>query len=116
MPDKDRGPESDEGVRITDLSAEVPEMRLGPPYRKEPAPEIVVRGKPAEMLTWLVCVGTTFALLRFGLEMNRYLALALAVVIPWFYGATTEGEGKAGLTIKMRWREHDRRNGGKALS
>jgi hypothetical protein len=114
-PDRDEDQEDRPEDRIeTDLSAETPTDRWGPPWRKEPAPEIIIRGMPAEMLTAVLCTAATFVILRFGFELNRYVALvaAFASTIPWIYrGWIYRGGGKIGVTLKMRWRNggHRRR-------
>jgi hypothetical protein len=101
--DRDEGRE-DPPVEIiqTDLSAETPTNRSGPAWLKEPTSEIIVRGIPAEMLTAVLCTAATFVILRFGLELNRYVALGLAFAstIPWIY----RSGGKIGVTLMMRLR------------
>jgi hypothetical protein len=91
----------------TDLSAETPTDRLRPPWRKEPTSEIIVRGIPAEMLTAVLCTAATFVILRFGFELNRYVALGLAFAstIPWIY----RSGGKIGVTLVLRLRASSRR-------
>jgi hypothetical protein len=114
---KDPGSDQDRlkaGIEATDLSAETP-THFGQPWRKEPAPEIIVRGMPAEMLTAVLCTAATFVILRFGFELNRYVALAFAFgsTIPWRYrNAGKRGGGKIGVTLRM-WRDagHRRREG-----
>jgi hypothetical protein len=107
------GDENRPGIKKTDLSAETPTASLGPLWQKEPAPEIIVRGTPAEMLTAVLCTAATFVILRFGFELNRYVALAFAFAstIPWVYrSAGKRARGKISVTLKM-WRDggHRRR-------
>jgi hypothetical protein len=109
---KDPGSDEDrprDGIRETDLSAEIPTARVGPPWRTEP--EIRVRGLPAEMITSVLCTAATFILLRFGFELNRYVSLGVAFVstIPWFYMSIgRRGGTKIGVSFKL-WRDSGHR-------
>jgi hypothetical protein len=87
----------------TDLSAETPTSRVGLPLRLEPAPEIVVRGRAAQMVTSVGCMFATLAGLRFVFGVNLYLAIAVAVAVPLLYqDVGREGRGK--IRVALRWR------------
>lgn len=107
MADLSNGSGRDDGIEIIDLSAEAPTTRLGQPWQTEPAPEIAIRGVPAEMLTWMFCVAVMFALLRFGVELNRFVAFVLAFMTPWCYG----GASRLGMTLELGWRNRGPRRG-----
>jgi hypothetical protein len=112
MGEQIKGPEQNYGTKKTDLSAETPTARVGPPWRTEPAGEVTLRGRPAELFSSAISVAAWFVLLRFGLELNRYLALVLAAGATWLFGGTGVGGGRIRLIVGMRWWGRDRHGGG----
>jgi hypothetical protein len=113
MADEIKGPDKGDGVKRTDLSAERPSF-LGLPYGTEPAPEItlraappvvILRGKPAELLTWWMSTAAWFWLLQDRAGLNRPAAIALSVGATVFFGALGPGGW-------FRWRGRGGRKGG----
>jgi hypothetical protein len=101
MADVMKGSDPDDGIETTDLSAEAPTSRVGPPWRLEP-PEIVVRGRAAEMVTSVGCMFATLAGLRFVFGVPLYPALVVAIVVPLLYrDVGREGRGK--LRVALKW-------------
>ena len=93
-----------DGIKITDLSAEMPITRWGPPWLKEPVPEVTVRGTPAEMLISVVCLLVIFLVLRVVVGMNTLISLVIGILVPLLYRSVgKEGRGRIRLTMKMWW-------------
>jgi hypothetical protein len=94
----------DDGIEVTDLSAEMPMSRLGPPWAKEPVPEVTVRGTAAELLISVFCMVVIFLVLQLGVGMNTLFSLVIGILVPLLYrGVGKEGRGRIRLTLKMWW-------------